>query len=84
MSAASLIADRACQISAAGQFSIESEVPSPCVSVCRMTPDRSHCEGCFRTLDEIRAWSKASGAERRIIWAALLRRAGVTPPEELA
>ncbi|GAD21740.1 predicted Fe-S protein [Acidovorax sp. MR-S7] len=49
-----------------------------------MTPDRSHCEGCFRTLDEIRAWSKASGAERRVIWAALLRRAGVTPPEELA
>ena len=33
----------------------DEPVPSPCISVCRMTPDRSHCEGCFRTIDEIRA-----------------------------
>jgi len=49
-----------------------------------MTADRSHCEGCFRTLDEIRAWSRASDSERRAIWAALLARAGVALPEELA
>ena len=49
-----------------------------------MTPDRSHCEGCFRTLDEIRAWSKSGSAERRVIWAALLRRAGVALPKELS
>lgn len=48
-----------------------------------MTPDCSRCEGCFRTLDEIRAWPRASGAERRAIWAALLRRAGVVLPKEL-
>ena len=48
-----------------------------------MTPDRSHCEGCFRTLDDIRAWSKAGNAERRAIWAALLRRAGLALPKEL-
>ncbi|SDM72576.1 hypothetical protein SAMN05428957_11342 [Oryzisolibacter propanilivorax] len=49
-----------------------------------MTPDRSHCEGCFRTIDEIRAWSRADDAERRAIWARLLVRAGVPLPEELS
>ena len=52
-------------------------VPSPCISVCRMSPDRSHCEGCFRTLDEIRLWSRADGSLRRGIWAQLLGRAGI-------
>jgi predicted Fe-S protein YdhL (DUF1289 family) len=48
-----------------------------------MAPDRSHCEGCFRTLDDIRAWSQAGNGERRAIWAAALRRAGLALPEEL-
>jgi len=48
-----------------------------------MTADRSHCEGCFRTIDEIRAWSQADGAARRAIWTAALQRAGVDLPEEL-
>lgn len=49
-----------------------------------MTPDRSHCEGCFRSIDEIRAWSTADNAARRAIWARLLTRAGVAIPKELA
>ena len=49
-----------------------------------MSPDRSHCEGCFRTLDEIRVWSQSDGARRRAIWAAALRRAGLDLPKELA
>lgn len=56
----------------------EEPVPSPCISVCRMTPDRSHCEGCFRTIDEIRAWSKSDASQRLVIWNALLERAGIT------
>ena len=85
MNAIELIANRVYQLSAAGQFDAKDEaVPSPCVNVCRMTPDRSHCEGCFRTIDEIRAWSGAGSAERRAIWARLLARAGVQPPKELA
>ena len=43
-------------------------VPSPCISVCRMSPDRSHCEGCFRTLDEIRAWKTMDSAQRLAVW----------------
>jgi predicted Fe-S protein YdhL (DUF1289 family) len=42
-----------------------------------MTPDRSHCEGCFRTIDEIRAWSKSDAPQRLAIWNALLERAGI-------
>ncbi|WP_367067535.1 DUF1289 domain-containing protein [Oryzisolibacter sp. LB2S] len=85
MSSTKMLAARACQISAGGQFVSDSAaVPSPCISVCRMSPDRSHCEGCFRTLDEIRAWSQAGNDERRAIWAALLRRAGLALPEELS
>ena len=85
MNAIKLIAVRADQLSATGQFfSKEEAVPSPCVNVCRMTPDRSHCEGCFRTIDEIRAWSTADSASRRAIWARLLTRAGAELPKELA
>lgn len=79
MNASKLIAIRARQLRAAGHFDAQSEaeVPSPCISVCRMTPDRSHCEGCFRSIDEIREWSRADAARRRTIWTSLLARAGL-------
>ena len=85
MSAIKLLAIRADLIRTSGCFDLNSveTVPSPCISVCRMTEDRSHCEGCFRSIDEIRAWSPAGADERRAIWAALLERAGVPLPEEL-
>ena len=59
-------------------------VDSPCVNVCRMTADRSHCQGCFRTIDEIRQWSKADAATRRAIWFAALARAGIEQPKAIA
>lgn len=87
MSATEAIAARARLLSAAGYFEAESEevIPSPCISVCRMTEDRSRCEGCFRTIPEIRAWAQADGAERMAIWARLAQRAGIPfPPEAVA
>ena len=85
MKLSTLIAARAQQISVTGQFhsNFTGVIPSPCLSICRMTRDGSHCEGCFRTLDEIRAWSQADNARRRALWAQALRRAGVEPPKEL-
>lgn len=82
MNATELLAARACQISAAGHFDPNNveQVPSPCISVCRLSLDRSHCEGCFRTLDEIRVWSRADGEQRRQIWVQLLERAGLDLP----
>lgn len=82
MSAAKAIVARARLLTEAGYFDADSDevIPSPCISVCRMTEDRSRCEGCFRTIDEIRAWSQASSAQRLAIWARLAERAGMPFP----
>jgi predicted Fe-S protein YdhL (DUF1289 family) len=32
-----------------------NEVASPCINVCKMNPDTTLYEGCYRTLDEIAA-----------------------------
>jgi predicted Fe-S protein YdhL (DUF1289 family) len=49
-------------------------VPSPCVSVCRMDASSGLCEGCFRTLDEIAAWSTLDDDAKRGAWAVIARR----------
>ncbi|MET0587318.1 MAG: DUF1289 domain-containing protein [Novosphingobium sp.] len=51
------------------------EPASPCNTICRINRKTGWCEGCCRTLDEIAAWSTASGEEKRAILRALeLRR----------
>lgn len=52
----------------------ESAVPSPCVSVCKMAADRSHCVGCLRTIPEIKAWKTMEPEDQRALLAALERR----------
>jgi uncharacterized protein len=49
-------------------------VASPCNSVCTMDPVTGLCAGCFRTLDEIAAWSLLDDAGRRAVWVALASR----------
>ena len=82
MNASESIAARARLLGEAGYFDPNSDevIPSPCISVCRMNEDRSRCEGCFRTISEIRAWAQADSAERLAIWAALAQRAGIPFP----
>ena len=48
-----------------------ADVGSPCINVCRMNPDTAVCEGCFRTLDEIAAWSGMRPEEKRAVLARL-------------
>jgi predicted Fe-S protein YdhL (DUF1289 family) len=56
-------------------------VPSPCISVCRMSPRTGLCEGCLRTLDEIAAWSALDDDGKRAVWAQLAqRRAALAAP----
>lgn len=58
-------------------------VPSPCINICRMSPDTGWCEGCQRTIDEITRWSRSSDDERRTILAAVAERRewlGATAP----
>jgi len=55
----------------------EGKVPSPCINVCRMHPTNGLCEGCLRTIPEIRQWSKASEDDKRAMWATILQRRSV-------
>lgn len=50
-------------------------VPSPCISICRIDPVRAVCEGCFRTLEEIAAWSRLDDAGKRDVWRVIAQRA---------
>ena len=50
-------------------------MPSPCISVCRMDRISGLCEGCFRTIPEIRAWSQSDDAAKRALWLQIEQRA---------
>jgi predicted Fe-S protein YdhL (DUF1289 family) len=52
----------------------QTPVPSPCVSLCKMSQDTGFCEGCMRTIDEIIAWSTASNQFKREVWVEIRRR----------
>ena len=47
-----------------------SDIPSPCISVCRIDAG-GLCEGCLRTLDEIAAWSRLDDAGKREVWRTI-------------
>ncbi len=64
-------------------------VPSPCISVCAMDASSALCKGCWRSIEEIAAWSGISDAEKLKVWSRIksrIRQAGgeplpQTPPE---
>jgi hypothetical protein len=53
---------------------VSEPVASPCINVCRMNPATGYCEGCWRTIDEIAAWSKLDDQAKRAVWEALAQR----------
>ena len=63
----------------------DKEVPSPCISICKMDPARGSdeeraagglCVGCLRTLDEIIEWGRATPIRKRAIWSLIESRKG--------
>lgn len=70
LGAAKLIRDRAAELEP------EGPVRSPCICVCQMDPRTGLCEGCYRTLDEIAAWSGMTDAQKREVWRRLVERVG--------
>lgn len=53
----------------------ERNVHSPCISVCVMDAASGLCQGCWRTLDEIAAWSTLPDAGKRAVWSKIALRA---------
>jgi len=49
-------------------------VPSPCINRCQIERGGRFCCGCYRSLDEIAAWSRVSDEEKRVIVASAARR----------
>lgn len=47
-----------------------------------MGPSTGLCEGCFRTLDEIRDWSTSTDSTKQQVWAAIAQRIVTTHPQE--
>ena len=56
------------------------DVPSPCLSVCRMDSATDLCEGCLRTLDEVAAWGRMGDGEKREVWALIAKRINEEKP----
>lgn len=50
------------------------DVPSPCIAVCTMDAASGLCRGCWRTLDEIAAWSTLPDEAKRAIWRRIAQR----------
>jgi predicted Fe-S protein YdhL (DUF1289 family) len=60
---------------AAAARAMASDLPSPCISICRMAPATGFCQGCLRTIAEIAAWSRLDDAGKRSVWRAIELRA---------
>jgi predicted Fe-S protein YdhL (DUF1289 family) len=50
------------------------EVASPCIKLCKIDSESKVCGGCYRTIEEIIIWSKASSDQKRKIWANIAAR----------
>jgi hypothetical protein len=53
------------------------EVQSPCVKLCVIHPETRMCVGCYRSIDEITAWSRLSPDARAAVMADLPGRASL-------
>jgi len=70
MASVDLLAERARLVRAG----LDDDVPSPCISVCKLDSATEFCEGCFRTLDEIAAWSRLDDESKRSVWRLIAMR----------
>ncbi len=52
-----------------------AEIESPCIKICVIHPESRLCTGCWRSIDEIGAWSKMSPEVRRAVMEELPARA---------
>ena len=55
------------------------EIESPCVKLCVIHPEARICLGCYRTGDEIAAWSRMTPETRRAVMDILPDRKALLP-----
>jgi uncharacterized protein len=66
--------------SASRDAAAAEQVASPCTDVCEMDAGTGYCRGCFRTLEEIAAWSVLDAEGKIAVLTALpARRARHAP-----
>ena len=52
-------------------------LPSPCISICKLNKSTGYCDGCFRTEDEIALWSSMSDEDKLNMLNILRQRQGI-------
>ena len=52
-------------------------LPSPCVSICKLNKSTGFCEGCFRTENEIALWPSMNNDARLSLLPILRERQGI-------
>ena len=53
---------------------IETDIQSPCIGVCSMDDSTGFCQGCYRSMDEIRDWWDLDNAQKQTINALASQR----------
>ena len=52
-------------------------LPSPCISICKLNKSTGFCDGCFRTINEISEWPSMTDVERMSLLETLRQRQGI-------
>ena len=52
-------------------------LPSPCISICKLNKSTGYCDGCFRTEDEIALWPSMSDEDKLNMLNILRQRQGL-------
>ena len=50
------------------------DIVSPCIGVCAINDSNGFCQGCYRTVEEIREWWNMTDQEREKVMGALDQR----------
>jgi len=51
-----------------------NDVPSPCISICKIDEPTQRCLGCERTIDEITRWSRMDNDSKQAVMDDLVNR----------
>jgi uncharacterized protein len=49
-------------------------IPSPCISLCQIDKVSKLCNGCWRTIEEIIAWSSNDDDAKKTVWLLIEQR----------